>query len=190
MQVRGTDSAQAEAVKTDARMAEVIRRALYGRIGKPTEPLVIADGSLRYRIGPARLMRLVDDLRRDDLRYATARERLRTRLGYLARAQAEARGDSPTEAWVARISRTKSVKELTDAVWPAVDAAGLIAELLSDRELLARSADGLLSEAEQDAISWPTARGPSARSAGAMPTPSSSTRPLTCSNAAARTAMW
>jgi DNA helicase IV len=154
--IRATDSPEAAAVKTDARMAEVIHRALYGRIGKPTEPLVIADGALRFRIGPSRLALLVDDLRRDDLRYATARERLRTQLAYLARAQAEARGDSPTERWVARIARSKAVKDLADAMWPAVDAPGLIAELLSDREVLAAAADGILSDAEQEAMSWPT----------------------------------
>ncbi|WP_163508342.1 HelD family protein [Fodinicola acaciae] len=152
--IRATDSPEAARVKTDARMAEVIRRALYGRVRKPTEPLVIPDGSLRFRIGPARIGGIIDELRADDLRYAAARERLRTRLAYLARAQAEARGDSPTESWVAKIGRSKPVKELTDKLWPAVDAPGLIAELLSDRTLLASAADGILTAAEQAAISW------------------------------------
>lgn len=154
--VQGTDTPEAAAVKTDGRMAEVIHRALYGRIGSPEEPAVIADGATRYRIGPARIQRLIDELRGDDLRYATARDRLSTRLAYLARAQAEARGQSPTERWVGKIARSKPVKELTEALWPAVDAPGLIAELWSDRAVLARAADGILTDAEQEAISWST----------------------------------
>lgn len=50
VEVRGTDDAAAAVVKGDARMAEVLRRAVYSHVTMPTEPVVVVRGSRRWRV--------------------------------------------------------------------------------------------------------------------------------------------
>ncbi len=51
--VRGQDSLAAARVKGDARMAEVLRRAVWSRLAEPPESLVLARGARRWRVsGP------------------------------------------------------------------------------------------------------------------------------------------
>ncbi|MGH3729906.1 MAG: HelD family protein, partial [Micromonosporaceae bacterium] len=139
--VRAEDAPEAAALKHDARTAEVVRRALYAHLTDPTEPLVVPDGSARWRVPAEPLRRLVAGVRdavvAEGLPYRTGRERLAARLTALLQRTAEARGESPGEAWQRRMARSKPVKALLDAVWPAVEPAPLIASLLSDPDRLA-----------------------------------------------------
>jgi DNA helicase IV len=153
--VRGTDHPAAAALKHDARMATVLRKALWDRVRKPVEPIVVSDGSFRWRIGEEALRRVVDGVRREEPPYGTGRERVRARVVALLQRQAEARrADSPGEAWLRRMGRAKPVTTFLDAAWPAVTAEGLVFSLLSDREALARAADGVLTPEEQELIAW------------------------------------
>jgi DNA helicase IV len=130
-------------------MAGVLARALLRRIGRPTEPLTISDGSYRWRVAVEPLRRIVDDVRRESPAYGLGRERVRARLVALLQRQVEQRiGDSPGETWVRRMGRSRPVTEVLDAVWPAVTAADLVAAVLTD------PADDALTPAEQDAIRW------------------------------------
>ncbi|HET8683588.1 MAG TPA: AAA family ATPase, partial [Micromonosporaceae bacterium] len=143
-------------VKHDVRMATVIARALAGRIQRPVEPIVVSDGSFRWRISSEALRRVVDDVRRERPPYAVGRERVRARTVALLQRQAEARrAESPGDAWLRRMGRAKPVTAFLDHVWPAVSPEQLVFELLSDRAALARAAGGILSEAEQAALLWP-----------------------------------
>ncbi|MQA27581.1 MAG: AAA family ATPase, partial [Micromonosporaceae bacterium] len=155
---RAEDTPEGAAVKHDPRMADVVRRALYAQLHDPAEPLVVPDGSSRWRVPVEPLRRIVAEVRGavvgDGLPYQTGRDRLRARVVALLQRMAEARGESPGEAWQRRMARATPVKALLDHVWPAVRPAGLIASLLSDATLLARAADGILSPAEQSAIAW------------------------------------
>ena len=47
---------------------------------KPTEPIMVSDGSYRWRIDPEPLRRIVDEARREGLPYAVGRERVRARV--------------------------------------------------------------------------------------------------------------
>src|SRR3954470_3870836 len=62
--VRATDPAPLAVLKGDARMAEVLRRALCGGIGQPADSLQVPLSGRKYRIPVERLKRYVDDLRR------------------------------------------------------------------------------------------------------------------------------
>jgi hypothetical protein len=64
----GSDSAAAARVKHDIRMAAVLRRALDGRMRRPTGPLTVPDGAYRWRIPVEALNRLVHDARRESRR--------------------------------------------------------------------------------------------------------------------------
>jgi DNA helicase IV len=153
--VRGSDEPAAAAVKHDARMATVLRKALWDRVRKPVEPIVVSDGSFRWRIGEEALRRLVDGVRREAPAYGTGRERVRARVVALLQRQAEARrADSPGEAWLRRMGRAKPVTAFLDTAWPAVTPEGLVFALLSDPQALARAADGVLTAEEQAMIAW------------------------------------
>ncbi|GGJ95222.1 DNA helicase [Pilimelia anulata] len=154
--VRGTDPAAAAAVKHDARMADVLRRALWAGVARPPGSLRVSDGAYRWRIDEGVLRRIVDEVRREDLPYGIGRERVRSRIVGLLQRQAEARsGESPGEAWQRRMGRGKPVAELVDHCWPAATPESVLYRLLADPAALAAAADGVLTPAEQAAIGWP-----------------------------------
>lgn len=154
--VSGGDPVEAEVVKHDPRMATVLRRALWSRLGRADSAIQVSDGAYRWRIDPGVLTRLVDDTRREDPAYLLGRERVRARVVGLLQRQAETRsGESPGEPWQRRMGRAKPVVEFLDACWPAVTPQSLVFELLSDAEALARAAEGILTEAECQALRWP-----------------------------------
>jgi DNA helicase IV len=159
--VRGVDAPEVAVLKGDARMAEVLRRALWGGITKPADSLQVPLAGRKYRITVERLKRYVDDLRRggvaDELHYAAARERLAMRIAEDARRQKENAGGSPTDAETRRTARSAEVRGFLDEVWPAHDAQGLVAALFTDTDLLTRAARGVLDENEQAALLWPAA---------------------------------
>ncbi|MFG1718266.1 HelD family protein [Micromonospora chalcea] len=149
--VRAVDDPAAAALKHDVRMAEVLRRAVDAHIGTPTEPIMVSDGSYRWRIGLDPLHRLVTETRAEGLPYATGRERVRARIVGLLQRQAEARrAESPSDAWLRRMSRIKPVTDLLDAVWPALTPDGLLHRLRTNADALAAAADGLLTPEEQE----------------------------------------
>jgi hypothetical protein len=161
--VRAEDPPELAVLKGDARMAEVLRRALWGSIAKPAESIQVPLAGRRYRIPVERLKRYVDDLRRrgrptDDqqlLHYAAGRERLAMTLAEDARRQKELAGGSPTDAETRRAARSAEVRAFCDQVWPAEDAAGLVRALLGDPVRLARAARGILDDGEQAALHRP-----------------------------------
>jgi DNA helicase IV len=156
--VRGRDDEAAVLLKHDPRMAEVLRRALWGRIGKPIEPIMVSDGSYRWRIDPEPLRRIVDEARREGLPYAVGRERVRARVVGLLQRQSEYRtGNSPGEPWLRRMSRIPQVRDFVDGAWPTVTPEALVVALLTDAELLASAAQGILSAEEQAVLLWPKA---------------------------------
>jgi DNA helicase IV len=150
------DAPAAAALKHDARMAAVLRKAISGYVRKPEEPILVRDGSFRWRLPVDVLRRVVDDVRREAPPHAVGRERVRARIVALLQRQVEARrGDSPGEAWLRRMGRATPVTAFLDAAWPAVTAPALVFSLLSDPAALAGAADGILTDAEQAALVWP-----------------------------------
>src|SRR3954449_11558435 len=163
--VRAVDPPEVAVLKGDARMAEVLRRAVWGGIAKPADSLQVPLAGRRYRVPVERLKRYVDDLRRraradDDqqlLHYAAGRGRLALQVAEDARRQKEEAGGSPTDAETRRTARSAEVRAFCDAVWPAVDAPSLVCALFSDEALLARAARGILDDDEQTLLRWPQA---------------------------------
>jgi DNA helicase IV len=153
--VRADDTPQAALLKHDARMAMVLASALRGRIRRPVEELVVADGSWRWRVAVEALRRIVDDVRREAPPHAVGRERVLARTVALLQRQAEARrGDSPPESWLRRMARDTAVRAFLDHAWPAVSAEELVFSLLSSPASLAAAADGILTDQEQRWLTW------------------------------------
>jgi DNA helicase IV len=152
--VRGADSEQAARLKGDARMAQVLRRALWDRIGEPAESILVVRGSRRWRVHAGRIAELVDELRERGVRYGTGREMLSHRIAHVILSQMEAAGEICDDRTHEAVRRTSQVKSAVTAIWPKADPVRVVFSLLSDRAALARAAEGLLTDAEQDAIAW------------------------------------
>ena len=159
--VRAADAALAARIKGDARMAEVLRRALWAGLAEPAEPVVLARGTRRWRLSGGDLADLVAGLRERGVRYAAGREMLGHRIAHVILTQMEAAGESCDDRTHESIRRSRPVRAAVDAIWPKADPVRLVLRLLSEPGLLAAAADGLLDEAEQQAIRWdPPPRGP------------------------------
>jgi DNA helicase IV len=159
--VRGTDSDEAGRVKGDARMAEVLRRALWASIRPPAEALVVPRGSRRWRLPAHEIAALAAGLRDRGVRYGTGRELLGHRIAHVILTQMEAAGETCDDRTHDAVRRSAPVRTCVDQVWPKADAKRLVFGLLSSAAELARHAGGLLSEVEQRAILWsPAPRGP------------------------------
>src|SRR5690348_2624206 len=161
VQVRAIDPERAARVKGDARMAEVLRRALWAGVSEPAEGLMLARGSRRWRVPAYEIAGLIGELRDRGVRYGAGRDMLGHRIAHVVLSRMEAAGEPCDDRTHDSVRRTREVRSLVNELWPAADPVRLVLRLLSDPVLLARAADGLLDEAEQAAIRWPAApRGP------------------------------
>ncbi|MFJ5308500.1 HelD family protein [Streptomyces sp. NPDC088350] len=154
VEVRGTDEAPAAVVKGDARMAEVLRRAIYSHVTLPTEPVMVVRGSRRWRVPAYELEAIVRELLDRDIRYGAAREALPQRIAHAVLVQMERSGEAPDDRVQDAVARNAAVKAAVKAVWPPVEPAKLVLRLLTDADFLAAHADGLLDEDEQKTILW------------------------------------
>ncbi|MGW0971740.1 HelD family protein [Streptomyces sp. NPDC002516] len=154
VEVRGSDDAPAAVIKGDARMAQVLRRAVRSHVTVPAEPVVVVRGSRRWRVPAYELEQIVRELLDRDIRYGAAHQALPQRIAHAVLVQMERSGEAPDDRVQDAVARNAAVKAAVKAIWPQVDPAKLVLRLLSDAEFLAEHADGLLEEAEQKEILW------------------------------------
>ncbi|WP_374112876.1 AAA family ATPase [Streptomyces sp. MNU89] len=147
--VTGTDTPEAARLKGDARMAEVLRRAVRSGVRPPGEGLVVVRGSRRWRVPAGELRQIVDELLGRGIRYGAAREALPQRIAHAVLVRMEAAGEAPDDRTQNAVARDRAVKAAVKAIWPPVDPAKLVLRLLSDAAFLAEQAEGVLSAGEQ-----------------------------------------
>ncbi|MEW1774192.1 UvrD-helicase domain-containing protein [Streptomyces sp. NPDC086777] len=152
--IRSTDDAPAAVVKGDARMAQVLRRAVYAHVTPPTEPVVVVRGSRRWRVPAYELADIVRELLDRDIRYGAAREALPQRIAHAVLVQMERSGEAPDDRVQDSVARNAAVKAAVKQVWPPVDPAKLVLRLLTDADFLAVHAEGILTGEEQKTILW------------------------------------
>lgn len=155
MRATGEDPVAVAVLKRDARMAEVLRRALWGGITEASQTLVVPRGSRQWRVPAYLINGAIAELRSRGVRYEAGREMLPQRLAHQVLLRMEASGDSPDDRVQNAIARSAPVKKLCAQLWPAVQPARLLWRLLSDGGALAAAADGLLDEQEQQLLRWP-----------------------------------
>jgi DNA helicase IV len=159
--VRGADSGPAARIKGDARMAVVLRRALWASVAEPAEAVVLPRGSRRWRVPAHEIAGLLSELRERGVRYGAGRDMLGHRIAHVILTRMEEAGEACDDRTHDAVRRTRPVRSAVDAIWPRADPVRLVMRLLSDPGLLARAAHGVLDPAEQRAICWETpARGP------------------------------
>ncbi|GAB7181551.1 AAA family ATPase [Kitasatospora sp. Ki12] len=155
VEVRGEDDPEAARLKGDARMAEVLRRAVRAGISLPTEPCVVVRGSRRWRVPAYELVEIIEELKGREIRYGAARDALPQRLAHAVLLKMEQGGEAPDDRVQDAVARTTAVKAVVKECWPAVDPAKLVLRLLSEPEFLAECAEGVLTPEEQRAVLWP-----------------------------------
>ncbi|MFD5423608.1 HelD family protein [Streptomyces sp. NPDC127069] len=155
LEVRGSDTAATAVVKGDARMAEVLRRAVRSHVTAPAEPLMVVRGSRRWRVPAYELEEIVTELQNRDIRYGAARDALPQRIAHAVLVRMEQAGEAPDDRVQDAVARNAAVKAAVKAIWPLVEPAKLVLRLLSDPEFLAEHAEGVLTEDEQKLLLWP-----------------------------------
>jgi DNA helicase IV len=140
-------------LKGDARLADVIAKAVAALPQHPEELLGIRLESVDLRLSAERLGELVDEAQAETTSHAAGRERLRaklarafyerytTRLGHAAYLSFE-----DVEA---ALRRGGFMNRTLDALWPRPKPEQLVRRLLTDAVALAGPAEGVLDEDEQ-----------------------------------------
>ena len=154
--VRGQDTAAVATLKGDARLAEVLRRAVWSSVTEPTGPLVVPYGSRVIRVPAHRVASAAESLRERGVRYEAGRKLLPQRLAHEVLLKLEASGETTDDRVQSSVARSAPVKALVAQVWPALTPAGVLHRLLSDPDALSAMSQGILGAAEQEALIWPT----------------------------------
>jgi DNA helicase IV len=172
---RAVDSALATHVKGDARMAEVLARAVNDRERGLRRDLVVGFGSLTLRVPAATTGALVGTVRRRPGTHNSRRRQVETMLlralhdrylAALARSRrsmlapetvAEDGGELPAVEFAEQVRRAPEVVAGLDRMWPVLAPEDLLNDLFGAAPLLASASRGLLSGAERDALARPRA---------------------------------
>ncbi len=155
--VRAVDEPALGVLKGDARLAQVVHRAVWSCVGDPSEALVAPNGSRRWRVPAHEVRDIVAELRSRGVRYHAARAMLSQRLAHAVLLQMEAAGDSPDDRVQDAVARSRPVRAYADTLWPALDPAKVVLRLWSDPAFLAECADGVLDPGEQARLRWAAA---------------------------------
>ena len=159
--IRAVDPVDVAGLKGDARMAQVLERAVWAPLRPPRETLVVTIGSRRWRVPAYVASDAVHALRQRGLRYAAGRAALPHRLAHEVLLLMEREGATTDDRVQDQVARTRPVKAYVDEVWPAIDPLRLVLRLLSDPSVLADAADGILTAEEQEKLLWhKVVRGP------------------------------
>jgi DNA helicase IV len=152
--VRADDATDVAVLKGDARLAEVLHRAVWGHVGRAEEPLVVPRGSRRWRVAAHEIQDELDALLARGVRYSAARGLFPQRLAHHVLLQLERSGDSPDDRVQHAVSRSAPVTSYVRSLWPPLDPASVLFRLFSDAATLTAAADGILTAEEQRMLLW------------------------------------
>ncbi|RIQ36962.1 HelD family protein [Jiangella rhizosphaerae] len=159
--IRGVDDPGTAALKGDERLATVIRNAIWSHVREPAETLYVTRGTRRWQVPVHEVADAIRTLRERGDGYATARALLGQRLAHRILLRMEAAGEITDDRVQNAVARSRPVKAYVDELWPALDPVKLVMRLLSEPELLATAAGGVLTADEQQRLLWrKPARGP------------------------------
>ncbi|MBW3086988.1 hypothetical protein KEM60_03218 [Austwickia sp. TVS 96-490-7B] len=154
VRVRGQDTVEQAVLKGDARMAEVLYRAVWAHLVEPQEPLRVPRGASVWRVSVAEVTAAIAALRRRGVRYEAGRALLPQSLAHLVLVRMEASGGMPDDRVQDAVSRSAPVRAYVRSCWPALTPAQVLHRLWSDPAALAAAAEGILSAQEQEVLRW------------------------------------
>ncbi len=157
--VRGVDSPAAARVKGDARMVEIVGRAVAQRQQPLAEPAVIPFGVHRLTVSVAESARIVSRTRRrggthNERRAGVERGVLRLLQRQLARRGAGG-GDGAKAELEESLREVPAFVAACDSMWPALTPESLLHRFLGSPSLVADAGRGVLTEEECAAIQRP-----------------------------------
>jgi DNA helicase IV len=149
--VRATEAPAVAALKGDARMAEVIRRA--ARSGTATvaaDEIVLRASGMTLRLAASDVQSVLDAVHRRDQPLRAGREQLRGRLTQLAMDRYTTMRPSAEEGDLAGALRGgPELNAALNRLWPVPSAAVVVRRVLGNRRVLAAAAEGVLDPGEQ-----------------------------------------
>jgi DNA helicase IV len=156
--VTGSDTQGAAALKADARMAEVVRRAAFLHVRPPSQSLEVRWQHRVVRLPAGALRRRVTELTAERPRYQVGRDHLRDWLverclRHLEHTEGLTALDNPAQVQRSLAARPE-VRAFLQRTWPVVDPARLVFRLLTERSFLAEAAAGVLTDEEQELLGW------------------------------------
>jgi DNA helicase IV len=155
--IASRDSDEVAAVKGDARMTDVIARAAADAIRIPADGVVLTCRARPIRVSAAELEAMVDAVRARDVPVTAQRERFRRALVhhvYDVYTRGVPLGFDEQELGAELLADPAS-RKVIDGCWRSVGAVALVRNLLTQRNALARAADGLLEPGEQQLLLRP-----------------------------------
>jgi DNA helicase IV len=158
VRVKGVDSPVAGRVKTDARMAKVLARAVRDRQRPLRHDVVVGFGRRSLRLTVEESARIVSQVRRRPGTHNARRRTVETLVGRALLQQLEERdSQSPgTDDELAReLRRHPEVHEALDRMWPVLTPEELLHDLYGAPPLLALAGRDELSRDEQAALHRP-----------------------------------
>ncbi|MFJ9108787.1 HelD family protein [Streptomyces sp. NPDC102283] len=171
--ILGTDSPEARLVKSDERMAAVLRRRVESDFRpdaldpltavpsfKGDEPgIVVTAGSTTLRVPKSEVLALLERAHADDGPFRERRERFRGL--FVDRLLRELADIAPRRGQAGTIrrdlERNRRVERLVERVWPAPGPREALRSLYDSADLLRECADGILDADEQAALLRPRA---------------------------------
>jgi DNA helicase IV len=121
VEIRAEDDPDVGRLKGDARMAEVLRRAIWSRVREPGQAVELPRGVRRWRLPAYELAEIVDELRERGVRYAAGRELLSHRFANALLVRMERAGEACDDRTHESVRRSRPVREAVDRIWPKVD---------------------------------------------------------------------
>jgi DNA helicase IV len=148
--VRATEAMAVRQIKGDARMGELLRRALEGRRRRLEDDVSLRVRFARATLSHERINDLVTSIVARPAPYKSGRLALRARLVSEARTAFRSSGRlGADEAWFeGELTKSEEFSALLDTLWPSVSPTTLVRDLLSSREQLQRYSAGLFSPDE------------------------------------------
>lgn len=144
--VRGYETGLTARVKGDARMAQVLARALRDRQRGLRAPLQVGFGLQTLRVSVDTSRRIVGEARRRYRRHNAGRRMVENEL--FAALAASGRGDLDPAAVRDQLRSQLAVREALEWMWPVLTPAQLLNDLFGSPALLAHAVSGVLSDAE------------------------------------------
>ena len=177
----GLDRPLAAKVKGDARMAQVVAKAVRDRERPLKEDLVVPFGLMNLRLTVADSERIVQSARRRYRRHNGARRFFEGEV-YAALAASARQEVDPGEVRD-RLRHTEEMRAALERMWPVLTPAQLLHDLFGSRALLAARRFAVAGR-RRGGLAVPGALDRRrARWRGPTPTPPCSTRPVPCSAA-------
>ncbi|MFR9673563.1 AAA family ATPase [Streptomyces sp. TR02-1] len=171
--ITGNDAPSARLVKSDERMAAVLRKRVESDLRSDVldelttapsfegdEPaVVVTAGSATLRLPRSEVLDLLNEAHGGDGPYRQRRERFRNLLiDRLLRELAALAPRRVQDGAIRRdLERNRRVERLIDRIWPTPGAREALRSLYDQPDLLRRCADGVLSDEEQRALHRPRA---------------------------------